>query len=171
MRCEQCKIPMEILSDQRYQYTESGLDNVYLEGISVYVCPYCETKVAQIPKIEQLHDLIGRALAAKPAPLTGAEVRFLRKNLGISARKWAEMIGVDPATLSRWESGGQKCSASLDLLVRLLYLRQREEREGRHYPDKIVPNAQTCMTPGQDKHLAVILHRLSDAYRYESLSA
>jgi putative transcriptional regulator len=137
MRCEECGETMKVLEGQRYHYTESGLDNVILESVSVYTCPDGHEQAPIIPVIEELHAAIARAVALKPAPLTGAEVRFLRKELGYSARKWAALMRVDPATLSRWESDEQKIGTQSDLLTRLYFFRLYEEQRGRIVPGEV----------------------------------
>ena len=55
--------------ERLYEYTLSGLSNVYLTGITVYTCPVCEAEGPVIPKIDQLHDSIAAALIKKPGKL------------------------------------------------------------------------------------------------------
>jgi transcriptional regulator with XRE-family HTH domain len=88
-----------------YRYEMSGLDDVYLVGISVYWCERCRSGSPVIPKIEQLHTLIARHLVCKHSRLTGKELRFLRKNAGFPARQFAALVGVTPEHLSRFENG------------------------------------------------------------------
>jgi transcriptional regulator with XRE-family HTH domain len=88
-----------------YQYSLSGLKNVYLSGIVVHECPDCRAALPVIPRVEELHDLIARDLASKRGLLSGDEIKFLRKNAGFPAAKFAALLGVDPAHLSRIENG------------------------------------------------------------------
>lgn len=131
MKCENCNAPATVRYGARYQYKECGLDRVYLDNIKVIECGECGAESPRIPRLIELHKTLGKAIALQPAPLTGIDVRLLRKQLGIKARDWAAMIGVDPATLSRWENGEQQIGTQSDLLVRFLYVRLREEREGQ----------------------------------------
>lgn len=39
--------------------------------------------------------------------LAGAEVRFIRRVLGMTGQELAAAVEMDPATLSRWEHGKQ----------------------------------------------------------------
>lgn len=103
-----------------YQYKESGLDNVILRGIKVYECS-CGNKFAFIPRILELHKLIAKRLVQKKALLTGKEIRFLRKNLGLKAKDFAKYLRITQVSLSRWETGQEKHSASNDMLIRLIY--------------------------------------------------
>ena len=54
----------------------------------------------------------------------GAEIRFLRKSLKLSGLELAKLIGVDNATLSRWEQGAKQISKQSDRLLRLIYAGQ-----------------------------------------------
>lgn len=102
-----------------YHYTESGLRNVYLQnGYTVRQTPYGETvSIADVPG---LHRVIGTALARK-AHLTGTELRFLRKDLGLSQRTLGGLIGSSEQNVSLWERKGRMPKAA-DRLVRLIYL-------------------------------------------------
>jgi transcriptional regulator with XRE-family HTH domain len=88
-----------------YPYAFSGLPDVYLSGITVYRCPACPSVCPSIPRLEELHRVIARALVAKPSRLEGSEIRFLRKNIGIPAKKIARILGLTPETYSRAENG------------------------------------------------------------------
>jgi putative zinc finger/helix-turn-helix YgiT family protein len=105
-----------------HHYTESGLDNVHVEGVEVYECPSCDERIVSIPAVPRLNTLIGKFLIEKNAMLTGREIRFLRKNAGLSAKRFARLIGVDSSTVSRWENDNkQKPTPSHDRFIRLLY--------------------------------------------------
>jgi putative zinc finger/helix-turn-helix YgiT family protein len=138
MKCETCKTEMIVRNDQRYHYVESGLDNVYLDGISLLVCESCGEESPIIPRILDVHSAIGRSVALQQAPLRGEDVRFLRKQLGMRARSWAGLLKVSVETLSRWENGEQKIGPQSDSLFRLMYIRIREERETRLFPGNVV---------------------------------
>lgn len=102
-----------------YHYTESGLNNVWLaNGFRVRKVDG-EDAVA-IHNLEQLHQAIGRNLARKPR-LTGGELRFLRKEMGLSQRRLGELLGCSEETVSLWERRG-RMPKGYDRLVRVLYL-------------------------------------------------
>ena len=134
MKCDICHGNLAIETVECYHYKESGLDNVYLMDLQVRVCQSCGQKTPRIPKVLELHNTIARAVAMKPCPLTGREIRFLRKQLGLSAKRWAEYLRVDIATLSRWENSEnseQQPGPQSDALIRLLYFRLHDEKEGK----------------------------------------
>jgi transcriptional regulator with XRE-family HTH domain len=62
-------------------------------------------RVPIIPNVAQLHGLIAEKLLLKNGLLTGQEIRFLRKNAGLSGKDFARYIEVHPAHLSRVENG------------------------------------------------------------------
>jgi putative zinc finger/helix-turn-helix YgiT family protein len=105
---------------ERVRYVASGLPNVWLDGIEVRRCSVCKEQVEVIPSVEKLHRAIGLVVVKKPARLTGAEVRFLRKLLGYSGADFARHIGVDPTVVSKWENDQQPIGEQSDRLLRMM---------------------------------------------------
>jgi putative zinc finger/helix-turn-helix YgiT family protein len=104
-----------------YHFVRSGLPNVFLSGIRYYVCSDCGKQSADIPAIEELMFAIARALVQKSSALTGFEIRFLRKRLGLTAAVFANIIGVSPENFSRWENDHNPPADSADRLIRVSY--------------------------------------------------
>src|SRR3970040_370311 len=77
-----------------YHFVESGLPNVYLVGVKYRVCRVCGAQSDDIPAIKNLMMALGRIIVESKAPLTGAEIRFLRKRLGKKSSEFARIIGV-----------------------------------------------------------------------------
>lgn len=103
-----------------YHYTESGLPNVWLaNGYTVRKTKYGEA--VSIRDVEGLHRAIGRALANKPG-LTGSEIRFLRKEMGLSQRTLGELLGVTDQAVALWERNRGKLPKTADRLFRLIYV-------------------------------------------------
>lgn len=87
-----------------YHYTESGLDNIWLEnGYTKRRTPYGVATAVQ--DVDGLFKAIGRTLALK-GHLTGAEFRFLRKRLGLSQARFAALIGKTEQAVALWERKG-----------------------------------------------------------------
>jgi len=102
-----------------YHYTESGLQHVWLKsGYAVRRTPY--GKGIAIQDVAGLHKAICSAIARKPS-LTGAELRFVRKEMGMSQRALAELLGTSEQNVSLWERRGRIPGAS-DRLVKLICL-------------------------------------------------
>ena len=71
--------------------------------------------------VEGLHDFIGKTIAQKPAALTGAEFRFLRKELGLSQERLAGIVGLTSQAVAIWEKT-DKIPTVNDRYLRGLYL-------------------------------------------------
>lgn len=104
----------------RYHYTESGLQNVWLLDVEIFDCD-CGESFAFIPCTQELHKLIAEILLKKEDQLSGREIRFLRKHMGLRSKVFANELGVRPVTISRWESGDFSPSESFDRFIRLFY--------------------------------------------------
>ena len=141
MKCDICQRKVIIKIQQTYHYKECGLDNVYLKNVGTRVCESCGEKSIRLPRIKELHATIGRAVAMQPCPLRGQDIRFLRKQLGFSAREWATFLRTDASTLSRWENDQQDIGIQSDALIRLLYFRIRDEQEGELSLDGVAARA------------------------------
>ena len=68
-QCDICgKTQKEKIAD-KYHYIESGLDNVYLNNITVFVCEQCKTEIPLIPRIKNLyHKKILLKIAREESP-------------------------------------------------------------------------------------------------------
>ena len=128
MICHECNSKMDE-SQEIYHYKESGLDNVYLDNVYVYRCK-CGEMFPSIPGVIDLHTKIGKMIVKKKSALNGKEITFLRKNIGMNANIFADYVGVDKSTLSRWENNQQKLAKPNDRLIRLIYAHQKEFSKG-----------------------------------------
>mgnify|MGYP000967480562 CR=1 FL=1 len=109
-----------------YHYTESGLSNVWLSN------GYTERVIHGQPAVsisdaDQLHHAIGRALALK-GQLSSDELRFLRKELGLSQARLGLIVGASEQTVSLWERRG-RIPVSIQRLVKFIYLAQLDGNE------------------------------------------
>jgi DNA-binding transcriptional regulator YiaG len=120
MRKEICSICGDSapVTKGKFRFGQVGVP-ITLVNIDLIRCE-CGNTDPIIENVNDLMDVIARALVSKHRPLTGSEVRFLRKYLGKSAKEFAAGIGIDPATLSRWENGLANIGGSGERLVRVL---------------------------------------------------
>lgn len=104
-----------------YHYTDSGLDNIYLEnGFSVYDTPY--GKGVSIEDTKGLHQAIGQWLISLPKGLTGAELRFIRLEMELTQKDLAGILGSTEQNVRRWEKARAKpILRTADYLLRALY--------------------------------------------------
>lgn len=120
--CSQCDRPFEVWTstqEQPYHYTESGLLGVQLSGVTVYSCPNCGVESADIWNIDGLHQLLAQDILLKPQPMSGRELRFLRKEARLKPKQLADRLGVDPKTINNWEAS-DKLGRHTDISVRVL---------------------------------------------------
>jgi len=138
--------------DAPYHYLLSGLPNIFLAGISVYDCAQCSAEVPVIPRMAELHRVIVLNLVEKPGGLSGEEVRFLRKFSGRSAQAFANIVRVDPCTLSRIENNAQPIGETLDKMVRVVAMAAKSMKEAR----RILLQAESEGPPEQQWHKVVL---------------
>lgn len=101
-----------------------------------------------VPDMEGLACAVALVRCIDPLQLAGEEVRFIRHVLDLSGRELAQAMGMDHATLSRWENGKQLPGAWADKQVRFIALLQLADRvHGLHVdpkaaiPLQIIPRA------------------------------
>ncbi len=111
----------QVIPDRRnYRYTESGLPNVILQGIEVAECSACGNTDIVIPRMAKIHRAIAQALANSPARLSGAQLRFLRKYLGMTGDELGRYLHTDKTKVSKWETEEDRIGPATDRLIRLL---------------------------------------------------
>jgi YgiT-type zinc finger domain-containing protein len=122
MNCYECGSEMEIIKDKPYEYKDCGLPNVVLFGIPQYKCNKCNEFYVSIPKIKQLHKIIGIYLCCEKEKLYGVEIRYLRKEMRLKAIDFSRVLSISPETLSRIENDNQDASEQLEKLIRSTYM-------------------------------------------------
>lgn len=135
MKCPVCRSQMTSRKGN-HRYAECGLPNVVLVDLEIRECPKCGERAPVIPNIEDLHRTLAVSVVQEPGRLTPQEIRFLRKWLGWSSADFAEQMGVDPATVSRWESVERPQTMST-AAERLLRLRVAYGQQVDSYPEAL----------------------------------
>jgi putative zinc finger/helix-turn-helix YgiT family protein len=121
MKCTECGGTMTA-KRENYRYDASGLP-VTLRNVEVHRCKACGGHEVAIARIDSLHRAIALAVASRPSRLGPREIRFLRKWLDWSGADLARHMGVDAATVSRWEDDQQPMGAVADRLLRMMAMR------------------------------------------------
>jgi len=107
------------------KYTGCGLRNVWLQnGYVMKQTPH--GKAVAIQDVEGLHRVLAKMITRKPR-LTGAEFRFVRKELDLSQAALARMFGCEAQTIALWEKNKVRVPKLADRMLRLIY---REHAEG-----------------------------------------
>jgi transcriptional regulator with XRE-family HTH domain len=91
---------------------------VQLLNVPVWVCENGHEEV-EIPAVEELHNLLAHMIVRQVPPLSGRDVRFLRKRVGLTARQFAQQIGRTPEWISQIENDHAELDRPAELLFRL----------------------------------------------------
>lgn len=135
--CTECGAPQTLVR-KTVSYPQSGLSNVRLQNVPVWQCANLHEEV-EIPGTKQLHDVLTQLVLRKPVPLSGSELRFLRRQIKFSAKEFAERIGLTPVRWSQLENSTGAIGRRIDLLVRLYVAAVLASRDGAVFPKDLVP--------------------------------
>ena len=75
-----------------------------------------------IPDESGLHKAISWQRAIDPRKLTGGDIRYLRKSLGMKAKELAASLDISPEYLSRCEAGTKVMAGNVEKMLRLTIL-------------------------------------------------
>lgn len=104
-----------------YHYRQSGLPNVWLmNGFEIIDTPYGEG--VSIQDVHGLHLCIARVLCKKPSELTGAEFRFLRRELDFSQEMIGTLFGRSKRQIGNIERRQEPVQEPFNTLIRHIYL-------------------------------------------------
>jgi DNA-binding transcriptional regulator YiaG len=106
--------------------------------VPVWTCSNNHDEV-EIPAVTQLHELLAHLIIRKPASISGPEIKFLRRRVGIQAKDFAQRIGLTPEALSRFETGRRRVSRRIDLLIRLSAAALIAARDSKPFPADLAP--------------------------------
>lgn len=103
-----------------------------LLDVEIRSCAACGERELVTPHLERLHQAIARALSRQSALLTAEAASFLRKWLGLTAGRFAVLMGVRTETVYRWDrlDPTQTLTPAEDHLLKLLVAHDLAE----HYP-------------------------------------
>ncbi len=105
------------------RYTSCGLQNIWLKnGYTVIETDY--GNATSIHNIEGLHAAIGLHIINNKPRLSGAEVRFFRKELDLSQIHLSQLLGVSDVSVRGWENHRTKITKPADKILRILFAEQ-----------------------------------------------
>ena len=117
----------------RYEEKLAGLPYPYKSSCSTRPKKSLHPKTGKIlgiavPDAEELAAAVALALCFMPVRLSGTEVRFIRRVMGMTGQELASAVEMDPATLSRWEHGKQDVGGWADKAVRMAAVLRLQDR-------------------------------------------
>lgn len=119
MQCTECGTG-EIRLERVARELSSDLPHVIVDGLELGRCSKCGETFSSFPRWSDLSKRVVAALLAKPSRLMAGEIRFLRQVMGLKAQSLAEVLGVTPSQISRWENGAVPISGLADRLFRMV---------------------------------------------------
>ena len=119
--CSNCEKMAKVVRGS-YEFKESGLSGVILQGIEIISCKHCGNEDPIIPHVNDLMRLLAVAVISKPHRLIGEEVRFIRKYLGMTGDEFSRLLDIDKTSLSKWENNDDPVGATNDRLIRVMAL-------------------------------------------------
>lgn len=108
-----------------HHYTESGLLNVYIEGIVVETDDDGD-EIVTIPAINELHRTIALGIVSHAKGIAGEELRFLRTEMGLTQAELAALVHRDKQTIGRWERNEIEIDSSAEALLRRFAIEKLE---------------------------------------------
>lgn len=112
----------EAILEKPFRYTLSGLPDVYLLNGVEFSEDTGYGTTYKIAHLRELHEAIALALALRPNPMRGDQLRFIRKQLGYSQGELASRLHVSDQTVANYEKGHTDIPWPTELLVRAFYL-------------------------------------------------
>jgi len=79
--------------------------------------------------MNELQLFVFKGLIAKHSPLTGREMRFMRKFLHVSTTELGEDLGVTHATIVKWEKEQARLASAQEAYIRLYFLKRLQNKE------------------------------------------
>jgi DNA-binding transcriptional regulator YiaG len=111
-----------------YHYRACGLDDIYL--VSGYEIKEIDgERSININDMDGLHHAIALYLIEHKKTLKPKEIRFFRRQLGLTQVQLANIMGVTDQTVARWEKGQVTIPDGSDRMLRLLYLMSEMDDE------------------------------------------
>jgi DNA-binding transcriptional regulator YiaG len=102
-----------------HHYTECGLDNVYIEGLEI-VTDDAGDEIITIPAVNELHRMIAVGIVSHAHGMSGAELRFLRTEMGYSRAELAALVHHEQQSIGRWERGEFEIDSLAETVIRRL---------------------------------------------------
>jgi len=102
-----------------YHYTECGLQNVYIHGMSPIIDDDGD-EVIEVRSVNKLHAEISRGIVQHQKGISGPELRFLRTRIGLTQDELAKLVHRDKQTVGRWERSENEIDSTSETVIRKL---------------------------------------------------
>lgn len=102
-----------------HHYTECGLQNVYISGISKMTDDDGD-EVIMVRAINELHKVIAEGIVSHRKGIDGSELRFLRSEMGYTQSELAALVHRDKQSIGRWERSEKEIDSASEVVIRML---------------------------------------------------
>lgn len=120
IKCQACGSNARESVEPYYVERFFGVHIGLINSIKKINCGSCGEETVTIPDVEGLIAAAAVYRCTVPIRLNGAEIKFLRKSIEMSAKELAKILDSRPETVSRWETDKEPIKASNEKLLRLL---------------------------------------------------
>jgi len=107
--------------------------------------------------METLQRIVLEAVLHKHAPLTGDEIKFIRKYLELSTKAFGEIFGVSHAAVVKWETKKNGLVPALDLCIRLHIMNCLKAKDGEFRALYNELNLRSLSKPTKGKIVPIII--------------
>lgn len=104
---------------ESYHYTESGLSNVFIQGVQVEIDDEGD-QVVTIDHVNELHKVIALGIVSHEKGIAGDELRFLRTEMGMTQAELGAFVHREKLTIGRWERGEVEIDGVSEASIRRL---------------------------------------------------
>jgi DNA-binding transcriptional regulator YiaG len=147
-----------------YHYTECGLNNIIIEGLSVLTDDDGD-EVIEIPYINELHRAISSGIVLHEQGISGAELRFLRSEMGITQAELATLLHKDKQTVGRWERAEFEIDGTSETIIRKYAI----ERLGLEITDGIDVLSKKSVSTAKDQTISITA--ANNSYKLTDIAA
>ena len=95
-------------------------ERIAVDGASHLQCTRCKESVLRFDEARHLRERAFEIYRKRHGLLGSDEIRSIRERLGLTQAALARLLRLGGNTISRWESGRNVQSGSMDVLLRLL---------------------------------------------------
>ena len=140
-----------------YHYTECGLNNIIVKGLSVIIDDD-GNEVVEIPYIKDLRGAIASGNFQHEQGMSGAELRFLRSEIEVTQVELAKFLHKDKQTVGRWERAESEIDGPSETVNRNLAI----EKLGLDIADGIDELSSKSVSTAKDQTISIIAN--DDSY-------
>ena len=102
-----------------HHYTECGLQNVMIDGLT-FLVDHDGDEIVTIEAVNELHKVIALGIVAHAHGMSGDELRFLRTEMGLTQAELGELVHHDKQSVGRWERGEFEIDGAAETIIRRL---------------------------------------------------